>query len=435
VDQYLYCKSTEPIPMGQAAPKIAYLVNQYPKVSHSFIRREIAGVEASGVSVLRYSIRSCRAELVDPLDQKEAELTRTLLEENRLGLLLSLMWTIVTRPIRVLRGLGLAWKLSLRSQRGSLHHLIYLAEACILLQWFTQAGVQHVHAHFGTNSTTVAMLCAAIGGPTYSFTIHGPEEFDSISPLSIVEKVNRASFVVTVSSYGRSQLFRWCDQSQWSKIHIIHCGVDRDFLTQPPTPIPSEPRLVCVGRLCEDKGQLLLVEAVRQLVAEGLSLKLVFVGDGALRQQIEALIEQFNLQNQIEIAGWMSSASVRHEILASRALVLPSFSEGLPVALMEALALHRPVISTYIAGIPELVVPEVCGWLVPAGSVEALTTAIRSALQASPEGLEKMGQAGAEQVALQHNIAIEASKLSVLLRGETVAISTHSRATQTVPST
>lgn len=404
--------------MGQATPKIAYLVNQYPKVSHSFIRREIAGVEACGIEVLRYSIRSCRAELVDPLDQHEAELTRTLLEENRLTLLLSLLRSLFTNPLGVLRGLGLAWKVGRRSDRGILHHLIYLAEACILLQWFTEAGIQHVHAHFGTNSTTVAMLCAALGGPTYSFTIHGPEEFDKIAALSIVEKVNRATFVVTVSSFGKSQLFRWCDQSQWSKIHIVHCGVDRAFLTQPATPIPSEPRLVCVGRLCEDKGQLLLIEAVRQLVAEGQSLKLVLVGDGDLRQQIEASIARFNLQNHIEITGWMSNTDVRQEILAARALVLPSFSEGLPVAIMEALALHRPVISTYIAGIPELVMPNVCGWLVPAGSVEALTIALRAVLQSPPEVLERMGQMGAEQVAIEHDAAIEASKLARLFGAE-----------------
>lgn len=395
------------------AAKIAYLVNQYPKVSHSFIRREIAGVEACGVAVLRYSIRSCRAELVDPLDQQEAELTRTLLEENRLTLLLSLLWTLLHQPIGALRGLKLAWQVGRRSSAGVIRHFIYWAEACILHRWLTEAAAQQIHAHFGTNSTTVAMLCSEIGGLPYSFTIHGPEEFDAIATLSIVEKVKRAKFVVVISSFGKSQLFRWCDQSQWSKIHVVHCGVDRDFLAQPAVPIPAEPRLVCVGRLCEDKGQLLLLEAVRQLVAEGLTLKLVLVGDGALRQQIEQTIDLFKLRDSLEITGWMSNRSVRQEILAARAFVLPSFSEGLPVAIMEALALHRPVISTYIAGIPELVVPE-CGWLVPAGAVDALKAALRAALQASPELLERMGEAGAVQVARQHDIAIETRKLAAL---------------------
>lgn len=398
----------------EVAPKIAYLVNQYPKVSHSFIRREIAEIESCGITVLRYSMRSCRAELVDRRDQKEAELTRTLLEENRLTLLFSLLWTLFTQPIAALRTLGLAWKLGWQSDRGILHYLIYWAEACILCHWLTKAGVQHIHAHFGTNPATVAMLCSNLSGLSYSFTIHGPEEFDKIAPLHIVEKIKRATFVATVSSFGKSQLLRWCDQSQWSKIHVIHCGVDQDFLAQPVQPVPAVPRLVCVGRLCEDKGQLLLLEAVHQLVAEGVSVKLALVGDGNLRQQIEAAIDQWNLQDHIEITGWMSNLSVQQEILASRVFVLPSFSEGLPVAIMEALALHRPVISTYTAGIPELVVPGVCGWLVPAGSVETLKAAIRAALQSPIEVLEAMGQAGAEQVAQHHNIAIEARKLAAL---------------------
>ncbi|BAS56730.1 glycosyl transferase, group 1 family protein [Leptolyngbya boryana NIES-2135] len=398
--------------------KIAYLVNQYPKVSHSFIRREIHGVEASGISVGRYAIRSCHAELVDDEDQKELALTRTVLESGGFTLLKSLAAAIVTRPHQVLQALKLAVKFGRRSDRGVLRHLIYLAEACVLNDWFQADGIQHIHAHFGTNSTTVAMLCTALGGPTYSFTIHGPEEFDMIQSLSIVEKVQRSSFVATVSSFSRSQLYRWCDQSQWDKIKVVHCGVDRSFFTD-ATPMPSEPRIVCVGRLCEAKGQLLLVEAIKPIVAAGIAIKLVLVGDGPLRPQIEALIAEGNLQDHVEITGWASGETVREHILASRALVLPSFAEGLPVALMEALALHRPVISTYIAGIPELVIPNDCGWLVPAGSIAELTSAIKTAIELPAEVLAQMGQTGAARVLEQHDVAIEAQKLANLFKDMT----------------
>ncbi|MCU0551573.1 MAG: glycosyltransferase family 4 protein [Leptolyngbya sp. Prado105] len=394
-------------------PKIAYLVNQYPKVSHSFIRREIHGVEASGVPVGRYAIRSCHAELVDEADQKELALTRTVLESGGLTLLKSLTKAIVTRPHKVLQALNLAVKFGRRSDRGVLRHLIYLAEACVLNDWFVEDGIQHLHAHFGTNSTTVAMLCTALGGPTYSFTIHGPEEFDTIQALSIVEKVQRASFVVTVSSFSKSQLYRWCDQSQWDKIKVIHCGVDRAFFTE-ATPVPSEPRIVCVGRLCESKGQLLLVEAIKPIVAAGIAIKLVLVGDGPLRPQIEAMIAESGLQDHVEITGWASGETVREQILAARVLVLPSFAEGLPVALMEALALNRPVISTYIAGIPELVIPNSCGWLVPSGSIVELTAAIKEVLELPSEVLAQMGHAGAERVARYHDAEIEARKLADL---------------------
>jgi len=284
------------------------------------------------------------------------------------------------------------------------------------LRWFQQAKVGHVHVHFGTNSATVALLCRTLGGPPYSFTVHGPEEFDKPGAISLEEKINQSAFVVAVSSFGKSQLYRWCDYRQWQKVQIIHCGVDDDFLQHPYTPVPATPQLVCVGRLSEQKGHLLLLEAATQLALEGVTFKLVFVGDGPLRKQIEATIARHNLHGTIEITGWASSAEVRQHLLNSRALVLPSFAEGLPVVIMESLALARPVISTYVAGIPELVEPGVCGWLVPAGSVSHLADAKRTVLTLPPDELSQMGKIGLERVAHDHSAAIEASKLASMFQ-------------------
>ncbi|HEY9664620.1 MAG TPA: glycosyltransferase, partial [Allocoleopsis sp.] len=303
--------------------KIAYLVNQYPKVSHSFIRREILALEASGVSISRYSIRSCAAELVDEADQQELGKTRFILGNGALSLLWGLIWACLTRPVQFFQALRLAWKISQPSEQGILYHLAYLAEACILLRWLSQAKVDHLHAHFGTNSTTVAMLCQALGGPPYSFTVHGPEEFDKVNALALPEKIRRSAFVVAISSFGKSQLYRWCSAREWSKVHIVRCGVDQTFLAHPFTPIPQEPCLVCVGRLCEDKGQLLLVEAAKQLMQQGKKFKLILVGDGELRPQLETVIAEANLQDQIKITGWASAAEVRRSLLSSRAMVLP----------------------------------------------------------------------------------------------------------------
>ena len=393
---------------------IAYLVNQYPKVSHSFIRREIAGLEACGIDVARFAIRSCSSELVDEADKLELEKTRIVLDSGIGGLLFGLLRVAITKPVSFWKTLWFTLKIGLGSERGILNHLAYLAEACILLGWFSKLEITQVHAHFGTNSTTVAMLCHLLGGPPYSFTVHGPEEFDKVQLISLPEKIKRAAFVVAVSSFGKSQLYRWCEYEHWSKIHVIHCGVDEMFLTKPPTPVPNQPQLVCVGRLSEQKGHLLLIEAVRRLAEEGLQFKLILAGDGELRSQIETMITQFELQDRIEITGWVSNTEVQQQILASKALVLPSFAEGLPVVIMEALALGRPVISTYIAGIPELVEPGVCGWLVPSGSVEALTIAMRTVLQSPVAQLEQMGKTGVERVAQQHHVATEARKLAVL---------------------
>jgi len=397
-------------------PTIAYLINQYPKVSHSFIRREIAAIEAHGLHVRRFAIRACSVELVDPADQEEVNRTQLVLDVGATGLLVALLRVVSTRPLRFLQTLGLTLKLSRGAERSLLHHLAYLAEACVLLGWFSQAEIDHVHAHFGTNSATVALLCSALGGPPYSFTVHGPEEFDKVKAISLPQKVARAAFVVAVSNFGRSQLYRWCSVSQWSKIHVVHCGVDAEFLASAPASMSSEPRLVCVGRLCAEKGQLLLLDAASRLRQQCLPFKLTLIGDGPLRGELEAMIKQLNLDDHVEITGWADSTQVRQTILAARALVLPSFAEGLPVVIMEALALGRPVVSTYVAGIPELVESEVCGWLVPPGSVEELVIAMRKALQAPVEKLEQMGHIGAERVASCHDAAIEASKLANLFR-------------------
>jgi len=161
--------------------------------------------------------------------------------------------------------------------------------------------------------------------------------------------------VVAISSFGRSQLYRWIPYTDWPKVEVVHCGLEAVFHAGAARAVPSAPRLVCVGRLCEQKGQLLLVRAVAQLAAEGVALELVLAGDGEMRAEIEALITRHGLQAMVRITGWISSDQVREELLAARALTLPSFAEGLPVVVMEAMALRRPVLTTYVAGIAELV--------------------------------------------------------------------------------
>jgi glycosyltransferase involved in cell wall biosynthesis len=191
--------------------------------------------------------------------------------------------------------------------------------------------------------------------------------------------------------------------------------VDDSFLGE-DQPVPDTNTLVNVGRLGEQKGHLQLIEAAHLLDREGVDFKLVLVGDGPLRPAIEELSARHGLREKIEITGWATEAEVKERLLAARALVLPSLAEGLPVVIMEALALGRPVLSTFIAGIPELVEPGVNGWLVPAGSAEAVAQAMREALQSPVDRLTEMGRAGAERVAEQYNLSIEAGKLSNLFR-------------------
>ena len=396
--------------------KIAYLVNQYPKVSHSFIRREILALERQGFDVQRIALRGWADPLVDAEDLQERDKTRYVLKDGMASLLVATVRTLAARPGRFFSALRLALVMGRRADRPWPLHLIYLAEACQMLPWMASFGASRLHVHFGTNPAEVAMLAHQLGGPAYSFTVHGPEEFDKPQFLGLAEKIRRAAFVVAISSYGRSQLYRWIDSSQWPKVAVVHCGLEPAFHEVAAVAPPKAPRLVCVGRLCEQKGQLLLVNAVAELVQRGIEVELVLAGDGEMRGEIEALIVRHRLQNRVRITGWISSGTVRDEILAARALVLPSFAEGLPVVVMEAMALCRPVLTTYVAGIPELVRPGENGWLVPAGDVAALVQGLMAVLATSQAELERLGQAARHLALERHSIDTEAAKLAVLLR-------------------
>ena len=394
--------------------RIAYLVNQYPAISHSFIRREILALERKGLEVARIALRGWADELVDEADRIERKRTHYVLREGASGLLLAMVRALLTRPASLMRALALACRIGRRAERPLFVHLIYVAEACYIKSWLRETDVRHLHAHFGTNAAEVAMFVHLLGGPDWSFTVHGPEEFDKPQFIGLGEKIRRCSFVVAVSSYTRSQVYRWAERQHWPKVQVAHCGLEAAYFAGPARAVPLARRFVCVGRLCEQKGQLLLVEAAHRLLLQGVDFELVLAGDGEMRGAIEALIICHNLQDRVRITGWIGGVQVRDEILAARALVLPSFAEGLPVVIMEAMALRRPVISTFVAGIPELVQTGEHGWLVQAGDVEALTHAMQVCLDTPLDALICMGEAAHRRALARHCIDTQAAHLATL---------------------
>lgn len=391
--------------------RVAYLVNQYPKVSHTFIRREIHALEAQGVEVVRYSLRQVGEALRDAADRVEQTRTRVVLEVGEAGLAAALARLALRRPGSFARASALAARIGFGSERGLAIHGAYLGEAAVLVEWMARDRIEHVHAHFGTNSAAVAMLVEALGGPGYSFHVHGPEELDKPQAIALGEKIARARFVCGISSFCRSQLYRWAAHESWPKIHVVRCGVEPAFLESAERSLPATPELVSVGRLNEQKGQLLLVEALATIAREEIPFHLTLVGDGELRAPIEASLRRHGIEDRVTITGWASGERVREHILRARALVLPSFAEGLPVVIMEALGLGRPVLATYVAGIPELVEPGRSGWLIPAGSVEAIEQGLREVLATSPLRLREMGEHGRRAVLERHDVRESAASL------------------------
>lgn len=403
--------------------RIGYFTNQYPAPSHTFIRREILALEERGHDVVRYAVRPVRFPLVDKHDLQEAKLTRHVLRQPFKVMAASIATTMAAKPRGFLRASLTAVQFAHKAGGSYLRHLIYLAEATVLASWCRQDGIQHLHAHFGTNAATVACLAKMMSDIKVSITVHGPEEFDRPERLGLKEKVAMSDFTVAVSSFGRSQLLRWTRLQDWRKIHVVACGIDNHGIETRDSEYPFEPRLVCIGRLSEQKGHLLLLQAVHRLVSKGLDIRLTLVGDGPLREVIERCIQELHLTHVVEITGTASQERIHEELRRSRALVCPSFAEGLPVVLMESMGLGRPVIATYIAGIPELVRPDT-GWLVPAGDVDALADCMEEVLRLDPLELARMGAAAKQRALARHDVRKSASKLEdlIVMVGEDTAV-------------
>jgi colanic acid/amylovoran biosynthesis glycosyltransferase len=388
----------------RVAMRIGFFVNQYHVPSGTFFRREAAALEAAGEHIVRISLRDADGAPAD------AHPVHCLLgtRERHAALATSSLLSLST-PLRVARAMKLAAKLARHADKPWMA-TVQLAEAVRLKQLADREKLDHIHVHFGTNSTSVALLCRALGGPTFSFTAHGPEEFDHQDTLSVRLKCAEASAVVAVSSYGKSQLHRLMPVDAWHRVHVVPCVVDPMYVDGLVTKTPTVKRLVSVGRLAEQKGQLTLVHAAALLKERLSDFTIDVVGDGELRPILEREIARLGVQQHVNLLGWATPTDVKSHFENARALVLPSFAEGLPVVLMEAMATQRAAISTYIAGIPELL-DATCGHVVPAGDVAALADAMHAVLTATPASLDAMGKIGRARVMERHVPHVAASLL------------------------
>jgi glycosyltransferase involved in cell wall biosynthesis len=396
-------------------PRLAYLTGEYPRASDTFIQREVAALRALGHAVETCSIRTTGAEhLVGAEQRAEHAGTFKVLaacRDPRRLLRAHLRW--LRRPGRYLRALALAWRTAPKGLRGRLYNLIYFAEAGVLADHLAAQGVEHLHNHIAKASCTVAMLASALSGIPYSFTIHGPDIFFEPLHWRIDEKAARARFVACISQFCRSQLMCFTAPAHWPRLHIVHCGVDP---ARYRSATHQGQQLLFVGRLAAVKGVPLLLEAMAALAPRFPALRLSLIGDGPERAALEAQARALGLAERVAFHGYRSQTEVAEALPEADVFVLPSFAEGLPVVLMEALAAQVPVVTTQIAGVPELVQEGVSGRLVPPGDAAALAEAI-AALLADPEARRRMGAAGRARVQEEFDMRREAARLSSLFCG------------------
>ncbi|MCQ8847331.1 glycosyltransferase [Alteromonas stellipolaris] len=396
--------------------KIAYFINHYPKVSHTFIRNEILGLEELDIEVTRIALHSDQDILPDNPDFEEKVKTNYLLNSNKLILLKSLVKLSFFNFFSIIKCFLLCLKMGASSDRGLLKNIFYLGEGLLLSDKLIKENCKHVHAHFGTNSTDIAMYASLISGIPFSFTVHGPEEFDRPFGINLAEKIKRADSVFAITSFCRSQLFRWSSYKDWSKIRIIHCALGELFFNDKNEVKDSGPHgkklnMLCIGRLCEQKGQMLLLQALPILIESGIDFHLTFAGDGELRAPMQEFINANNLKDRVTITGWVDSLQIKELLKKSTLMVLPSFAEGLPVAIMEALALKTPVLTTRINGIPELIEHQKSGILVTPGSKLSLVSGIKLFNKMSRQARESLIDEGFKRVKKEHSSATEAGKI------------------------
>ena len=395
---------------------LGYVTNQYGRASDTFIRQEVRQLRRLGHDVHTFSIRRPEAEhAISAEVRDEQSRTEYVLEAGPFALARSLLACASRHPLRMARAVRLAWRTSAPGCRALVWQGIYLVEAAYLARRVESLGIEHLHDHIAMNSASVCMLAATLSGVTWSMTVHGPHDFIEPHRWALPAKLEAAAFSVFIADFGRSQAMSLVPTSVWPRLQVVRCGLDDTFLGKAFVAVPLAPRLVFVGRLSPEKGAVLLVEAAAMLRRDGIRVELVLIGDGPSRPEIERAVSEHGLHDAVSLLGWRGSEQVREEILASRALVLPSFAEGLPIVLMEALALNRPVVSTYVAGIPELVQPGSNGFLVPPGSLTELAAALRAVVAASTEELAELGRSGAARVGERHDASANARQLEALL--------------------
>ena len=241
-------------------------------------------------------------------------------------------------------------------------------------------------------------------GFTWSYTMHGPTEFYDLRHHRLAEKATDAAFVICISDFARSQLMGIVDPAEWGKLRVVHCGVDVNRFAPTAHERQDGPiTIACVGRLVPEKGQSLLIEAVGALRDAGVDVRLVLVGDGPQRERLERLVDASGLRDRVEFRGAVAHTEVERILHGADIFCLPSFAEGVPIVLMEAMAMELPVVACQVMGIPELIEDDVTGRLVRPGSRDALVDAL-SVLAADSDRRASLGRAARERVAAEFEL-------------------------------
>lgn len=389
-------------------PKIAYIVSRFPHLPESFILRELDELDAQGFEVILCPLVRHQEKVSHPAAYRWIE--RAWYTPFISGQLLrDTFWHILHQPRRALSTILRALLKVATTPNFLVGTLGILPTAFHLARRLQASGVTHIHAHFATHPAMAAWIINQLTGITYSFTAHAHDIY--VDTAMLREKMGAAKFVVAISEYNRQLLARFGDVS---KVHVVHCGVNLERYPLRATPPNGPFTIVSVASLQPYKGLEYLIRACHLLQERGVTnFRCRIAGGGELHESLCELINSLGLNECVELLGPQTQEAVASLLQTAHLFVLPSIitqsgkMEGLPVVLMEALAVGLPVISTNISGIPEIVKPGVTGQLVPPANPTALADAIADVMT-NPETAYVRSREGRELVerefSLEHNV-------------------------------
>ena len=404
--------------------RIAYLTGRYPATSHTFITREVLALRAQGTAVDTFSIWATdAADLLSAQDHDEARATFNVLPLRPLRTLRAHLRAIRASPAAYLRAGLRALTLGRPGLRGRVLGVSWLVEAVILWDELDRRGIRHVHVHLNGTAPSVALVLTTFanevhrgGEPwSWSMTVHGSSEFFDVYGERLADKVRSARFVICVSDFTRSQLMALVDEREWAKLRIVHCGVDPDLFAPDGRGDTEWFEILIVARLTQGKGHAVLLEALADLSARGIDVRLTVVGDGPKRADLEKLAVELGVSGRTVFAGAVAQEAIREHYRRAALFCLPSFAEGVPVVLMEAMAMCLPVVATDVMGVKELVSDEESGLLVRPGRPDLLADAI-ARLALDPALRRRMGAVGREAVMRDFDIRHAGEQLQAVIQ-------------------
>ncbi len=394
--------------------RFGYLVSRYPAISHSFILREVLALRTHGIELEIASVNSpdrAMAELTQD-EQKEAARTFYIKQSGWAGAIAAQALLLLKYPVRYFRGLTFALKLAKTDLSRIFLCFFYFIEASMLARWMRQRSIDHLHVHFATPAATVALILTRLAPVGFSITVHGPDEFFDVPGYFLREKIADARFICAIGQYAKSQLMRFSAIENWGKFEVAPLGVDSmHFAARPFRLAPPTFEVLCVGRLVAAKGQHVLLAAAARLTAEGRNVLFRFVGDGPDRASLVRQTQRLGLGSSVRFEGAVDQESIRGLYERADVFALASFAEGIPVVLMEAMAMEIPCVTTWITGIPELIRNEIDGLLVAPSDAAGMAAAI-ARLMDNSELRKQIGERGRKRILEKYDLSTNVAHLA-----------------------